>query len=249
LAKLEAGSYSAFAGGNASNNGTAIEQQWYPPLDHCTTTLGCIGPYEALYNALDDLIIRLQNSTTSDLAQTAIFAKLGTNASGKTYTTKGFLLYLTSNRPTFYNGFLSTYCYSALEPIADPNALCNKLPTPLIKTVEDFLTKDPTGKDADAITGTPSTPLLVFFSPQMMLGANSTGYNNLGKNLGNEGIIFHEALHGFTGQSDFTILDELGLNSLQYASCSISVRIQKKVLLLSTPKIDPTIASPCSTGD
>jgi hypothetical protein len=70
-----------------------------------------------------------------------------------------------------------------------------------------------------------------------------------GKNLGNEGIVFHEGLHGFTGQDDYAILDELGLNSLTHASCSISVRIQKKVLLLSTPKIDQTIADPCPTGD
>ena len=46
-----ASTYWAIHGGNQSGNNTAVQQQWFPPLDHCAATPGCIGHHEAIYNA------------------------------------------------------------------------------------------------------------------------------------------------------------------------------------------------------
>src|ERR1039458_8799709 len=46
-------SFWAFEGGNASGNGTAVSNPQYPPLPTCTSSPGCIGPKEGIYNALD----------------------------------------------------------------------------------------------------------------------------------------------------------------------------------------------------
>jgi hypothetical protein len=70
-------------GSNPSSNGASVEMPWFPLLDHCTTTPGCIGHYEAIYDALDDLISRLGDPTLSALAQTNIFDKLGNDINGK----------------------------------------------------------------------------------------------------------------------------------------------------------------------
>lgn len=76
----------------------------------------------------------------------------------------------------------------------------------------------------DAVTGTPSYPLMTFFR------ATSISYASLGRNIGNESTIFHEALHGITGQQDATILTNLGMDWSTHPSCSISLRIQNAVL-------------------
>ncbi|HLW89200.1 MAG TPA: hypothetical protein VKR57_11960 [Terriglobales bacterium] len=56
LAELEAGSYSGFQGGNASNNGTAVKQVPYPQLKSCYASdnpnpPACPGPRQAIWNA------------------------------------------------------------------------------------------------------------------------------------------------------------------------------------------------------
>src|SRR5205807_9780247 len=102
-------------GANASGTPAAIHQEWFPPLDHCTATPGCIGHHEAIYNALDDLIVRLSDPTLAGLAQTNIFDKLGNDANGNKLTTQSFIRYLTSKRPGFYDGLRSSYCYSVLD--------------------------------------------------------------------------------------------------------------------------------------
>jgi hypothetical protein len=67
--------------------------------------------------------------------------------------------------------------------------------------------------------------------------------------MGNEGMIFHEALHGITGLLDFTtieapgpqLLEKLGY-SIGYPSCTITTYIQTQVLALSLSptRLDPT---------
>ena len=90
------------------------------------------------------------------------------------------------------------------------------------------------------MTATPSYPLFAFFRPEAI------GFNNLGRNLGNEGIVWHEALHEMTGQDDFTILEKLGMSVSDHASCSIFVRIRNAVLT-NSPGIDPQIIWSCPT--
>jgi hypothetical protein len=119
-----ADSFAGVASGNQSRNGTATEQQWYPPLASCYDASlnpppSCPGPNEAVEDAITDLITRLQNPTVARLAQTQIFSKLGNDANGKQLTTSSFKSYLANSTPPnstphFYNALLSTYCYDAL---------------------------------------------------------------------------------------------------------------------------------------
>jgi hypothetical protein len=75
--------------------------------------------------------------------------------------------------------------------------------------------KDP---DALAYSRTPYSSLLTFFRPSAVI------YNNLGMNLSNEANIWHEALHGITGDSDMYLLNSL-TNNDQLPICRISVQI------------------------
>ena len=148
---------------------TATKQQWYPPLEFCTTAPG--RPHEAIYNALADLTQRLQSSTIvgedangnsltlGGLAQSEVFNKVG---SGK--TTAAFFDYLLNRRPQFYNGLSSSYRSLSLEPGGTP---CRLLLLTVTQTVsEDF--NGNAGMKAD--TDTPSNPLLAFFNPNQFFG-------------------------------------------------------------------------------
>jgi hypothetical protein len=94
-------SFTAFQGANQSGNGTGLNEDWFPALTHCTTTPGCIGPNEAIYNALSDLLVRLADRNVSNLAQTNIFDKLGNDTNGVPLTTTTFITYLRNRKPTF----------------------------------------------------------------------------------------------------------------------------------------------------
>ena len=106
-------SFWAFVGGNDSGNNAGV-RAWFPSLGHCTTTPGCIGPNDAIYNALPDLLVRLSDPTVSALAQTSVFDKLGNDANGNRLTTQRFINYLRNTKPGFYDGTRSSYCYEAL---------------------------------------------------------------------------------------------------------------------------------------
>ncbi len=148
------------------------------------------------------------------VTQKKVFDVVGTD-------TTSFLIYLTSKRPLFYDGLQSTYCFEALTPM-DPSASCNYPPLSWISTsVAGELAANP---GAGAYSGTPSDPLVTFFRPSYIL------YNSLGRNLGNEGTVFHEALHGMTGRQDEQILENLGFAAFEQPSCAISVYIEQRVL-------------------
>jgi hypothetical protein len=233
-----AGSYGAALGGNRSGGTTTVKEEWFPPLDHCNSnTPGCIGYHEAIYNALDDLVYRLSHDAAlSALAQSKVFDKLGSDANGNPLTTESFLRYLMSSRPRFYNGLRSTYCFEALTG----STLCKYFPFSLAyETVRHRFENHTDSAD----TGTPSYPLLTFFKPTSIL------YSNLGKNRGNEAMVFHEALHGQTGlpdRADFThpqgILEKLDSNPGN-ASCVIDEILWIDVLSHSAG-IDPA-TTPC----
>jgi hypothetical protein len=242
-------SFWAFEGGNASGNGTAVSNPQYPPLPTCTSSPGCIGPKEGIYNALDNLKSLLQDPTfvgydpqsgihytLGELAQMRVFSDLGTDARGNPrYTTNAFIQYLTTKRPTFYDGLKSQYCNDELLPLSLLNPPCVRFlgKTWLGETVAAYF-GDPSNSGTTAETGTPSNPLLTFFRPSAILT------NSQGRNQANEGLLFHEALHGFTGLQDSNILDDLGYGYSQItASCNITIYIQQTVLKF-TSKLDST---------
>jgi hypothetical protein len=120
-----ANTFAATRDGNPSHNASSVQMDLWPSLDHCTSSPGCIGHFEAIYNALDDLILRLRDPDIAALAQTQIFDKLGNDANGFKLTTQSFIKYLSSQRPQFYDALRSTYCYSAFLPPAGKNPICN----------------------------------------------------------------------------------------------------------------------------
>ena len=243
--------FSPLAGANYSGNFTSVMEDWFPFLDHCTTTPGCIGPSEAIYNALDDLKRRLNDPAVSRLAQTEVFDLLGNDASGKKLTTASFVEYLTAKRPGFFDGLRSYYCKDALDAGSLGTAIVTALfyaaasapKNSVLTSVQYYLTHPQMHPTSDAVTATPGNPLLVFFR------ASSVLYPSLGKNLGNEGLIFHEALHGFTGKGDGEILQTFGWKPVDSPSCNISRYIEDNVLSKS-PYLDSasTTAAQCPAG-
>ena len=228
-----AASFWPFLLANASGNGASVHLDWYPTLAHCTSTPGCIGPYEAIHNALYNLITRLSDPAVSALAQTTVFNKLRHDASGNPLTTASFIRYLKNKTPGLYDGLRSEYCYEALTT---GSSLCNYPPVSWISTsVKTYLANN---LGAGAVTGTPSNPLLAFFRPSSIL------YNSSGENLGNEGVIFHEALHGLTGIFDQQLLPDLGVYWLA-PSCNVTTYVQKNVLSHSQGLDAATTACPC----
>jgi len=221
-------------GGMAPTNASETK---FPPLDHCTSSLGCIGHHEAIYNALDDLILRLQDPTIATLAQTEIFNKIGKDANGFRITTQSFIRYLTSKRPEIYNGLISNYCYDAMVPgLFGPSNICNHFPISILgRTVQQFFRFN---KGTNAVTHTPHYPLLIFFDP------TTIAFDNLGANLQSEGTLLHEALHGMTGLDDSQLESLLGVTG---ASCMISQQIRDNVLSHSPGIVDVAEASrnPC----
>ncbi|HUO30111.1 MAG TPA: hypothetical protein VMU80_12905, partial [Bryobacteraceae bacterium] len=214
---------------NHSGSRTAVKQEWFPKLDRCTTSPGCIGPNEAIYNALSDLVVRL--SALSGVAQSAVFDKLGNDSNGNKLTTDSFIKYLTKQKPVFYDGLRSNFCWEALTSVI-ASALCSRWNIVNVITgsqsVSDYL-QNPR-YDRQAVSGTPSPFLITFFKPSFIL------LNSAGKNLGNEATIFHEALHGITGQYDISLENILTPNG---PICGITTYLQDKVLKIS-PGLDST---------
>jgi len=217
-------SFWSASGGSPSPTGASQEMSWFPVLPNCS---GSQQP--CIYDALDDLVSRLKDPTLSNLAQTNIFNKLGSQ-----YTTAGFITYLTNMKPRFYDGLRSTYCSEILTHDWS-ETLCFQ--NPVLRYTLNLLNtdvKDAFTSTTDALTMTPGNPLLTFFRPE------SIGSSSSGQNLGNEALIFHEALHGFTGLQDDPILTSLGMNWASHASCSITVRIQNAVLSHAVG-LDPSV--------
>jgi len=225
----------AAPGGSPSPSNSSVEMSWFPSLPRCQSgTPSCVMQHEAIYNALDDLIVRLSDPTVGALAQTNIFDPLKKDANGIKLTTQSFLSYLTKKRPGIYDGLRSTYCYFVLTG-ANSEISCFKFK--YLNAAINSLVKDNFHSDISALSKAPSFPLLIFFRP------SSIGLSSLGKNLGNESTIFHEALHGITGRDDDGVRSALGFTAAD-PSCMITVKIQTTVLSHSNG-LDQTITSTC----
>jgi hypothetical protein len=94
-----------------------------------------------------------------------------------------------------------------------------------------------------AMAGLNKKPFLVFVRPEYI------SFANLGKNLGNEALIFHEALHGFTGLKDKALMIKLGIpvgSGESQTSCLIDSKIRYFVLNnLQEGGLDQTFLPPC----
>lgn len=227
-----------FAGANAPGKTTAIKQQWFPPLPFCTSMSGCIGYHEAVYNALADLISRLGANSTVNGGAVHRINVLGNDHNGNKLTTGGFVDYPSKKRPLFYNGMNSRYCYQTLLPTRLPCDLEIATSFGVYEQVSDYLINN---SQADAATYTPSYPLLTFFRPT----STSILFQSSGQNAGTESVIFHEALHGITGDSDATMLDYLyGSGHDLDLSCKISVYIENNVFSQSLGLDQSTTSCP-----
>lgn len=72
--------YAAIIGGNNSNSGTFVQQQWCPPLPSCydpgvNASISCPGPKEAMEQALNSLKFLVENSCST--CATYVFQPLG----------------------------------------------------------------------------------------------------------------------------------------------------------------------------
>lgn len=63
--------------------------------------------------------------------------------------------------------------------------------------------------------------------------------------LGNESMLFHEALHGISGLDDIAIMAKLGFKNSQGPSCNISLKIEGLVLSQSAGLDPSTTTTAC----
>jgi hypothetical protein len=232
----------SFLGGNHSGNGTALNQQWYPPLTSCTdkggNCQGPLGPRDLLWNARNDLVSQLApNSACSNAAENNVFSKFTKgDIYGKPITRDTFVAYI-QNNIGLYNGAKSTLpFYDALCPKDNPRQLsCQGDGLTIKGHFED--TSKPT-----AITISPSHPFKSFWQPiytapgpdeagfGVGINPSGPGSSQYGVNIYNESILLHEALHGMTGLLDSEIATLLGPGAAGHGSEGISIYIKNNVL-------------------
>jgi hypothetical protein len=226
--ELENGSYSAFQGGNQSNNSTAAQQTRYPQLVSCYASdnpnpPSCPGPRQIIWNAYKALAIANPfNSAPAILLvnesfiQSKVFNKLfGSNQS--TYSAQAFRYYLQKGFSP-YDGTLSTAPLTVLGvPTSQSNAN--------VKSIFD------SSQDAATITGVPV--LTTFFNPSNF----DTGGSGI--NLWNMGMVFHEGLHGFTGMSDVQLQNAFGCATVdQFKTHNLTYYLEQFILTPPRTNID-----------
>lgn len=231
--------YASARGGNLSGIGdgfVSVLLNWFPPLS--------TGPNQAIQSAHSDLINLLRDPTKvaggsacpagsngfcslSDLAQAQVFDKIGADVNGNRLTTAGFVRYLQKGA-LFFDGTRSTFCKGALTSALEQYFCALPLYNDILGTVQAAFESSAGGQPPDALTQTPSTPQLTFFSPSYILTSSS------GMNEGNEGTIFHEALHGYAGWYDLTLMGD-GIVVGDYI-CGITTYIQNNILDFSRLK-------------
>lgn len=216
LLSLQQGTYCPFGGCNPSGNGTAVNQQEYPPLASCTNKMlqppvSCPAPGDLIWNAMQDLTHQLNtDNRCSAAAQQSVFSyaqisnpsyfsRAGTVSLPITPT--NFASYL-QNHPMFYDGTKSTLNYKEAK-CGDAVFRLNCGSAPGLTVGSEM-----NGGTATAITVTPSAPFKSFWqphytppAPKEVFGVGLDPHNN-GVNIFNESTLFHEALHGVTGLYD-----------------------------------------------
>jgi alpha-tubulin suppressor-like RCC1 family protein len=180
-----------------------------------------IGPHEAIYDALDDLIQRLTNDDALRERALEVLHRVRPAGEKNIQKVNEFVTYLKEHKPHFYDGTRSTMCYGTLTGGPDRTS-CRFIPDGWFWnwfSVQHQFESDP--KDV-ALSWLGVTPPHVFFNPAYI------GLEAQGKNIGNESVIFHEVLHAWTGKSDDELRDLL--EHLPPPSCSITEKIRVEVL-------------------
>jgi hypothetical protein len=220
LAALEAGSYYAVAGGNPSGTSAAVQEAPYPQLASCyDETLKppppCPGPREVIWNAYQGLVAHLRNNIPQ--VQANVFNLLK-DSSGNAYQATDFINYLAKGFSP-YDGTQSTAPLGLIEcpRSSAPVLWLENLLGPYVKSNFRLLNGqvDPAA-GASTEAGVPPQTLTTFFNPGYF---DYLSYPELhGANPFNMAVVFHEGLHGFTGQCD---------QALQTAfSCTVSTNTQ-----------------------
>jgi hypothetical protein len=205
--------------GSPSPSRTAVSPQWFPPLD-ATRHL-------AIWKALKDLIARLKVEPTKSKARTELF----NHFPGKTI--EGFIEYL-ERGAEIYDGTNSTFCWVTLRDGGwKPSCWFNT-----VTVTEKVMDKFTSDAKLYAASWRGRSPTVLFFGPTA-IGFNSSGSS---LTLGNEGHLFHEALHGYLNLSDLFISGPLGVPD--FPSCLISNYVQSHVLAFSTD-LDSTVHTQC----
>ncbi len=211
-------SFAAFASGNASENGTAAKQEWFPPLPTCTSTsMPCAG--EATWNAFKSLKTLIAGSCP--LCSTYAFAKLGA-------TQQQFSALL--NRPPLLSD--GTASYGPMNHV-----MCNWydiVSCPFgSETVAHYMQRT----DASAVSRTPSpNGVVIFVNPVSVCKSGTAAGANL-----NEAMLFHEALHGLTGLYDIDLANALGIGADydRRGSVAITYYLQNNVFGGTLTYFDP----------
>ncbi len=219
-----------FQGGNASGNSSATQQPWYAPLPSCP---GAAAPcaQEAALSALAGLKLLLAAPCPS--CQTLIFNHLV----GKTQI--GFYNYL-SLRPRLWDGTRSwapgrtAFCANGIYYSL---FLCPVNDDPVWKILRT--------NDSDVMSQTPTNPgmgMQAFFNPSTGIClAWSVGNPPVGdQGVLNQATLFHEALHGFTGDQDGTLQGAFTLK-LTLMSVNITYYIEGTELNNANPPVGGVI--------
>lgn len=223
---------------NSSGNETAEQAQRYPPLPSCTDPtkpLVCPAVGDMVWNAKQDLIRQLTgDAACKDAAITWVLNKVRYWAiigSGSLVDFGDYVSYL-QKTPRFYNGSTSKlYWHDAFcgEHIIRPSCNTSINSGKVYQRLQQY-------PETTAATVTPSNPLKVFWQPRYTPpGPSDDGIgigidpSNFGVNISNESVLFHEALHGLTGQYDDYLQEKLG-RTVGGPTANITTYIKDNVL-------------------
>jgi hypothetical protein len=209
-------SFWAAQGGSPSPSGASTELPWYPPLQSCPSAqTPCAG--DAVWNAVKSLKTLTAGSCLA--CNTYVFGKLGKSQ-------QGFNALL--NLPPLLSD--GTRSYAPMNHVMCDwwNIFC---PFGNV-TVARYMTDH----ESSAISRTPSpNGIVTFVYPGSVCVAGTAPGTLL-----NESLMFHEALHGYTGLIDSQLENMLNVSNVDlYGSTAISYYLENKVFGATLMYHDP----------
>jgi len=199
-----ASTFAALSAENQSQNGTSVQQEWFPQLDSC---LGAQTPCprEAVWDALKSLrsVLSAPCPTCSQYVFTTNVQQFGNNSGTKVQFLKGdqqAYLRFVSQPPLFFDGNRSNLRMDYFECGNPPSTTCAFGR----QTVSEFM-----GTTVTAISQTPSryNKMISFFAGSgpaaicKVPAASRSGGGTL-----NMATVFHEAMHGQSGLMDLSLI-------------------------------------------
>lgn len=219
-----ASSFLAMLGGNNSGNGTPVQQTWYPELPSChdpSPEYSCPGPKEVAKSALEALKSFVPTCAVN--CPDFVFQPLGTVNDAPQFSTW-------LNKPAI----IADMRYSNLPYCDIWGTYVNYLACIIHshpKTVSDFYSQSGGQTGAAALTVTPSVRIVTFYNPTYQ--ENTCAFlSSSTKGFGQQSLLFHEALHGFYGKDDLTIMHayQLQVDVIDGVEVPSSENISKYIL-------------------